>query len=132
MSSPGFGGGKSALGGIAPGTVDPFSSGLLAQNTGEAMQAMHNRYAQLGLGAPSGSAQGAAAGGTSLSSAGPGTAEQMDLGQLPSLVGGIPGMSMATMGQMQDNALSSPTGSGSKAAQPFGGLGSLAAGAGAF
>jgi len=95
--------------GSAPGFVDPFSMGILQQNTGNAMQAMHNRFAQLGLGVPDGSPSAAAASGTSLHSTGPGTAEQMDLGQMPSLTGGIPGMAMATLGEMQTNALNQPT-----------------------
>lgn len=40
---------------------------------------IHNRYAQLGLGIPSGDPAQAAKSGTSLSYAGPGTAEQTDI-----------------------------------------------------
>jgi hypothetical protein len=112
--------------GPAPGTVDPFSTGLLAQNTGLAEMAMQNRYQQLGLGVPSGSPQQAAAGHTSLQNAGAGTAEQMDMGELPSLTGGIPGMAQATLGQMETQALNQPSGSGSsKGGSPLGGLGAL-------
>jgi hypothetical protein len=112
----------------APGTVDPFSQGLLQQNTGMAMTAMDNRYRQqLGLGIPGGHASQAAASGTSLPNVGMGTPEQMDLGMIPSLVGGIPAMSEATLGQMQTNALSSAAGGGGgKGGGGLGGLGSLA------
>jgi hypothetical protein len=112
-----FGGGPGQ-----PGFVDPFSLGVLGQQTGIAEQAMHNRYSQLGLGVPSGSPQDAAKGGTNLQSTGPGTAEQMDLGQLPSQVGGIPAMAEATLGQMQTNALNQPSG-----VNKLGGLGGLGA-----
>lgn len=131
MAGSGFGSGAGgAKSGSAPGFVDPFSQGLLAQNTGLAEQAMHNRYQQLGLGVPSGSAPQAASQGGNLSYGGAGTAEQMDLGMLPSLTGGIPGMSAATLGQMQTNALSNATGSGTgkggfgNLASSIGGLGS--------
>lgn len=98
----------------SPGTVDPFSLGMLGQNTGLSELAMHNRYQQLGLGQPSGgSPQGAAASGSNLQYGGPGTAEQMDTGALPSLVGGIPGMAGAALGQMETTALSQPTTSAS-------------------
>jgi hypothetical protein len=130
----GFGSGTNKLGNTAPGTVDPFSQALLAQNTGFAEQAMHNRYQQLGLGVPSGgtgagphgAAAQAAAGGTSLQYGSPGIPEQMDIGSMPSLVGGIQGMSEATLGQMQNNALSAGGGGGGgKGGGGLGGLGSL-------
>lgn len=110
-----------------PGFVDQFSQGALGSAAGNAMQAMHNRYTQLGLGVPSGSPQSAAASGSNLSYAGPGTAEQMDLGQLPSLVGGIPAMAEATLGQMQNAALNqgSGGGGGKGGGGGLGGLGSL-------
>lgn len=111
MSSGGGFGSSSDKSGSAPGFVDPFSMGILSQNTGLAMEAMGNRYSQLGLAAPGGGA---------------GTAEQMDLGQLPSLVGGIPGMSAATLGQMQTNALTTPTGgSAGSGTGSKGGIGNL-------
>ena len=119
-----FGSGPNLLGGAAPGYVDPFSMGGLQQATGSAMEAMHNRYSQLGLGVPSGSPQSAAASGGNLSYAGAGTAEQMDLGQLPSLVGGIPAQAEATLGQMQNAALNQGSGGGSGGGKG-GGLGGL-------
>lgn len=94
-----------------PGFVDEFSQGVLGEATGFASQAMANRYNQLGIGVPGASPQSAAASHTNLSSVGPGTAQRMDLGGLPSLVGGIPGMAEATMGQMQNAALNPVAGS---------------------
>jgi hypothetical protein len=47
--------------------------------TGQTQQFLHNRYAQLGIGVPSGDPAQAAASGTSLAYAGPGTAEQTDI-----------------------------------------------------
>jgi hypothetical protein len=99
------------MGGIGSGgsvgQPDQFSLDALANATNNATQAMHNRYVQLGLGVPSGgSPQSAASSGGNLSYGGPGTAEQMDIGSMPSLTGGIQGMSQATLGQMENNALS--------------------------
>jgi hypothetical protein len=51
---------------------------------------MQNRYNQLGLGGS--------------------TAEAMDLGQAPSLTGGIPAEFEAVMGQLQNAALNNPSG----------------------
>jgi hypothetical protein len=105
-----FGSGSAGI-----GQVDPFSLNTLAADTANAQTAMHNRYAQLGLGVPSGNPSAAGASGGSLSYGGPGTAEQMDIGSAPSLTGGIAGMSNATLGQMETNALSN-------AASPQGGV----------
>lgn len=102
------------LAGPAPGTVDPFSLGQLASQTAQGTTAMNNRYSQLGLGAPSGSPQSVAASGGNMSSSGPSTANLMDIGAAPSLTGGIAGMSEATLGQMETNAMTNPTGSGGK------------------
>ena len=102
------------LAGPAPGTVDPFSLGQLATQTQKGMTAMGNRYDQLGVKAPGGSPQTTAASGGNMPSAGTSTPEAMDLGAAPSMTGGIPGMAGATLGQMQTNAMTSPTGSGGK------------------
>ena len=136
MSGGGFGSGTNKFGNTAPGSVDAFSLGNLSFLGGQAEQAMGNRYQQLGLGIPSGGTGGgpggpavqAAKSGTNLQFGSPGTAEQMDLGSLPSLVGGIPGMMEATLGQMQNNALnvSSPGSSGGGKGGGLGGLGGLA------
>ena len=124
----GFGSGTNIFGNTAPGTVDTFSAGVLSQNTGSAIEAMQNRYSQLGLsGNPQGGTpQSAAASGTSLQSGGaPTTAEAMDIGTLPSLTGGIEGMAEATMGQMQNNALNKSSGGGGGKGGGGGGLGGL-------
>jgi len=133
MAGGGFGSGTNAKGNTAPGSVDPFSMGILQQNTGLAEEAMHNRYTQLGLGVPAqgqsggphGAAAQAAASGSNLSYGSPGIPEQMDIGTMPSLVGGIQGMAEATLGQMQNNALNQPSGGGGKGGGG-GGLGSIA------
>jgi hypothetical protein len=133
----GSGGSKSAALGNAnfgdtgaPGSVDPFTLGMLGQLAGQSSEAMTNRYKQLGLGVPSGSPQSAAASGTNLNRAGPGTSEQMDLGSIPSLTGGISGMETATTGLLQNlNMTGSPQQAGSKSGGSKGGtLGSLTGG----
>lgn len=88
------------------GYVDPFSLAALSNATHSASQNVSQRYSDLGLGVPSGNPSSAAASHTNLHSTGPGTAEQMDLGNAPSLTGGVEGASEATFGQMQNNALS--------------------------
>lgn len=95
-----------ASGGQQPGYVDPFSLGVLAQNTQNAEQAVHNRYAQLGLsgGIGPGAAAGAAQSGQNLQYQMPGLPERMDIGTAPSQVGGVLGESAATLGQMETNA----------------------------
>ena len=102
------------LAGPAPGTVDPYSLGQLANQTQKGMTAMSNRYNQFGEQAPGGSPQAVAKAGGNMPSAGPSTPEAMDLGAAPSLTGGIPGMAGATLGQMETNAMTNPTGSGGK------------------
>jgi hypothetical protein len=110
-----------------PGFVDQFSQGMLGQAAGQSINAMNNRYAQLGLsGNPTGSPQQAGRTGTSQQAGGQlSTANAMDIGQLPSLVGGIPAMAEATLGQLQNAALNQPSSSGGKGGGG-GGLGSLA------
>lgn len=66
----GKGGGAGGGGGVDYAAIQ--------QAVGQSQQNIANRYAQLGLGVPSGSAAQAAAGGTSLTSAGPSTMQQMD------------------------------------------------------
>lgn len=128
------GGGKSGGGSnSAPGFVDPFSLGALQTATANSEQMMHNRYRQLGLGVPAQGTQGgpggtaaqAAASGQSLTYGSPGTPEKMDLGMMPSLTGGIPGMALATLGQMETNALSQSSGGGGGGKGGGGGLGGL-------
>jgi hypothetical protein len=110
-----------------PGFVDEFSTGALGSATGSAETAMANRGTQLGLGTPAGpnAAQGASASGGNLPFGGFNTPMQMDLGQLPSLVGGIPGMSAATLGQMQNAALNQPISNAGGKSGSGGGLAGL-------
>lgn len=114
-------------GAVPPGTVDPFSQQALTAAFGNADQAMHNRYTQLGLGVPSGSPQQAAASGSNLSYAGMGTPEAMDRSFTPSLVGGLGAEASATLGEEQLNALNAGNvgSTSSKGSSGLGGLGSL-------
>lgn len=121
-------------GAIPPGTVDPFSQQALFSAFGNADQAMHNRYTQLGLGVPAqgnvggpgGTAAQAAAHGQNLTYGGMGTPEAMDRSFAPSLVGGLGAEASATLGQEQLNALNAGNvGNTSKGNSGLGGLGSL-------
>lgn len=136
MSGMGGGGGG---GGGGIGMPDLFSLGMLGGATQQADQAMTARYNQLGLsGNPQGgSPQSAAKAGTSLQPGGqPTTALSMDLGNTPSLAGGISGMEQAVLGQLENMALQSSgggggggsSGGGGKGGGGGGGLGSLAGG----
>jgi hypothetical protein len=69
----------------APGFVDPFALNAIGLGAGLSQQTMQNRYEQLGM---AGS-----------------TPEQMDLGILPSVSGGIPGQFSSITGQLQNNNL---------------------------
>jgi hypothetical protein len=137
MSSPGIGAAFGSAPGV-PGFVDQFSTGLLGGAASQSGEALVNRYNQLGLsGNPQGGTpQSAAAGGTSLQSGGqPSTALGMDLGQIPSLTGGLPGLFEAGLGQMQNASLNQPlntTGksTASSALSGLSGLGGLASGLG--
>jgi len=77
----------------APGFVDPFAMGAVGQGAGTSVQAMANRYNQLGMGGS--------------------TPEAMDLGQAPSVTGGIPAQFQALVGELTNSALrQAPQGSG--------------------
>ena len=133
----GFGGGESKLTGTnAPGTVSPFDQQAVGNALNLNEQAMQNRYAQLGLsatgatpGSPGGPAGGVGAGSGQAPQSGAGmpTAEQMDLGFLPSLAGGLPGEAEALMGQIQNANLQAAGGSGGggKGGGGKGGMGSM-------
>jgi hypothetical protein len=137
MSSPGLGASFGSAPGV-PGFVDQFSTGLLGGAASQAGESLVNRYNQLGLsGNPQGGTpQSAAAGGTSLQSGGqPSTALGMDLGQIPSLTGGLSGLFEAGLGEMQNASLNQPlntTGksTASSALSGLSGLGGLASGLG--
>ena len=116
----------------SPGFVSPFDMHAVSQGQGSSIQAMTNRYAQLGLsgtgatphspGGPAGgigvgnigaSAPGSGAPGTAPPvTAGETTAEMMDLGQSPSLGGGIPAQFEAIMGMIQNANLANASMSG--------------------
>ena len=68
----------SSLGGKGSSAQGGVDYAAIQQAVGQSQQNIANRYAQLGIGTPSGSAASAAAGGTSLASSGPSTMEQMD------------------------------------------------------
>lgn len=77
----------------APGFVDPFSLAAVGQGKGQSLQAMTNRYNQLGMGGS--------------------TPEAMDLGAAPSVTGGIPAQFAALIGELQNSSASNaPAGSG--------------------
>jgi len=102
----GFLGGGIGAGG-APGHISAFDTGVANAAGGQSMQAMVNRYNQLGLGNS--------------------TAEAMDIGAAPSLTGGIPAQFQALSGEIQNNALQNPgsAGKGTSPASLIGGAGSL-------
>jgi hypothetical protein len=125
LGGPGFGGGQSKLTGTnAPGTVSPFDQQAVGNALNLNEQAMTNRYAQLGLSGQSATptSPGGPAGGIGVANIGQGmlptsgaqtpTAEQQDLGMLPSLTGGLPGEAEATLGMIQNANLSQPQSSG--------------------
>jgi hypothetical protein len=116
----GFLGGGIGAGG-APGHLSPFDTSVANAAAGQSIQAMANRYNQLGLGGPG---QG---GGTPTNA---GTAEAMDLGILPSYTGGIPAQFQALTGELQNNALATPgsAGKGTSPASLIGGAGSILGG----
>ena len=88
------------------GGLSQFDMGAFANAQNKAMAAMGNRYNQLGLGGS--------------------TMAQMDLGQAPSLIGGIPGIAQAAIGEAQINAAQNqPQGSGGKGTSPAGIIGGL-------
>lgn len=68
----------------APGFVDPFTTNILGQSEALNATTMTNRYNQLGMGGS--------------------TPEQMDLGQMPSVTGGIPQQFAGLLGQLQSSS----------------------------
>lgn len=77
----GGGGGKGGGGVSGPGGLSNADVALAGQALGQNIQAIHNRYQQLGLGTPASgqSPAAAAAGGTNLTYGGPSTMERMDV-----------------------------------------------------
>lgn len=80
----------------APGFVDPFALGQVGLGAGQSVQAMQNRYNQLGMGGS--------------------TPNQMDLGNLPSVSGGIEGQFRGLIGELQNAGLT-PSGTQNPASQ---------------
>lgn len=68
----------------APGFVDPFTENLVGAGLGQSLTQMTNRYNQLGMGGS--------------------TPEAMDLGQMPSVTGGMPQQFKALQGQLQNSS----------------------------
>lgn len=136
-------GGKQGFGQTgAPGAISPFDRQAAQFGANQSATAMANRYAQLGLssqgatptspgGTPGGTGVGVGGGANWNANSGAGmpTAELMDLGFAPSLVGGIPQQFEAMLGQLQteDLSLTTPSGSGGggKGGGGKGGLGAL-------
>jgi hypothetical protein len=83
----------------APGFVPPAAASAVGAGAGTSIEAMQNRYKQLGL-----ADQGATP--TSPGGTGPTTAELMDIGALPSVTGGIPAEFQAVMGELQNASAS--------------------------
>lgn len=107
----------------SPGHLSGFETGQVAQGLGQSIQAMQNRYTQLGLGSQ-GATPTSPGGG-----AGQSTAALMDIGQLPSYTGGMQEQFNALLGELQNSALqNAPAGSGksSSPASAIGGVTQLA------
>jgi len=126
----GFGSSSSKTGGPGPGFVSPFDQQAVMNALNLGSQAMTNRYAQLGLSGQGATptSPGGLAGGIGVGNIGTGmlpgtagvgggigsepTAEQQDLGQIPTLTGGLPGEALATLGEIQNANLSQSGGAG--------------------
>lgn len=74
----GMAGGGGGKGGGGSGGVSDFAMEMIQEAVGQNIQALQNRYKQLGLGQPSGDPLTAAMGGTSLTYAGPSTMEAQE------------------------------------------------------
>jgi hypothetical protein len=103
-------GGKGGGGGGGGSGLSGEDIALLEQAVGQNMQMIHNRYAQLGLGIPSGDPAQAAAHGQNLQYAGAGTAENMD-------IQGQQNILQAALGQLQNANQGNPAIPGSFANQ---------------
>lgn len=104
----GFGGGGGLKGAGGSGGASAFDMAAINDAVQGGMTALHNRYAQLGLGVPSGDPAQAAKSGTSLAYAGPGTAERTDMANLQQLAS-------AAIGQVQGQNIGNPAAPGSPA-----------------
>lgn len=104
----GLGGGGGGKGGGGQGGASDFDLGLIEQAVGQNIQALQNRYKQLGLGVPSGDPLQAALHGQSLTYAGPSTMEQQDVAAQQQI-------GQAGIGQIQENNINNPFAPGSPA-----------------
>lgn len=105
------GGGSGLKGGRntgGQGGASNFDIGLIEQAVGQNIQALQNRYKQLGLGVPSGDPLQAALHGTSLTYAGPSTMEQQDIANQQQI-------GQAAIGQVQTNNIGNQFAPGSPA-----------------
>jgi hypothetical protein len=109
MGGIGGGGGKSGGG---SGGVSDFDLAMIQQAVGQNIQALQNRYHQLGLGQPSGDPLTAALGGTSLTYAGPSTMENQDVAAQNQI-------GQAAVGQVQAANVDNPFAPGSPANLAF-------------
>ena len=89
----------------APGNLTPFDVGAAGGAAGLSLDAIKNRYNQLGLGGS--------------------TAENMDIGALPSDTSGLVGQYGALLGQMQTNALATAPGGSGKSSNPLSAVGNI-------
>jgi len=130
LGTGGFGSSSSKSGGPGPGFVSPFDQQVVGQAAKLGSEAMVNRYAQLGLSGQGATptSPGGLAGGIGVGNIGTGmlpgtagvgggigsepTAEQQDLGQIPTLTGGIPGEALAVIGDIQNANLQNTGGGG--------------------
>jgi hypothetical protein len=108
----GGGGGKGGGGGGGSGGASDLDMMLINKATQENIQALQNRYKQLGLGQPSGDPLQAALGKQSLTYAGPSTMEAQDV-QAQKDIG------QAAIGQVQAQNINNPFAPGSPANLTF-------------
>ena len=104
----GGGGGKGGGGGGGSGGASDFDIQALMQAVGQNIEALHNRYAQLGLEVPSGDPLTAALHGNSLTGSGPSTMEQQDVAAQRDI-------GQAAIGQVQAGNVANPFAPGSPA-----------------
>jgi hypothetical protein len=119
-----LGGGSGGKGGFTGGLSDADIQAIMGA-MGENIQAITNRYHQLGLGVPSGSPIDAAKSGTSLQYAGPSTMEQQD----------IQGQNLeanAALGQLQNQNLPAAAQSAGNLGSTLGQIAGIAGTAGMF
>lgn len=103
-----MGGGGGGKGGGGSGGASDFDMAMIQEAVGQNIQALQNRYKQLGLGQPSGDPLTAALGGTSLTYAGPSTMEAQDVANQNQI-------GQAAIGSVQAENVNNPFAPGSPA-----------------